>query len=222
MLTTTVAPVPSSRAARHRARRRRPALQADGVEHPGGVGWSRGAGLPAHSNAASDLTTKAPSAARSRGRRARRRSRPCPTPSSPGCAARPSRPGPSSRSFVRRRPTARGDARRTEPDSRTGVVLLQRADLSGCSRCSASPCTAARAALDRRHAADAVECSPALRICSPSLRPALDPAGVLTTKATFAAGDQVDGRLALAAPPSARPRTPCPPPRRPASPKLAR
>ena len=41
-------------------------LQADGVEHPLAVGCSRGAGLPAHSKAASDLTTTAPSADRSR------------------------------------------------------------------------------------------------------------------------------------------------------------
>ena len=60
---------------------------------PAGVSCTRGAGLPAQGSADSDFTTTAPSVAEvDVGGRARRRGRRCPTRSSPGWAARPTRP----------------------------------------------------------------------------------------------------------------------------------
>ena len=138
---------------------------------PCAVGWSRGAGLPAHSKAASDFVDDgAQTGEVERTATARCRSRPSRTRSSAASRARPSRRGPGCRSRRRGRQVA-WDA----------VVLLQR-----CARSDRRPARSARPWTAASAASTVVtQLTPwrlaALRICSPSLRPRR-PRGVLTTK----------------------------------------
>ena len=187
MLATTVAPARSSPGSTWSRQCGTPGpCSPTALSIPDGVGRSRGAGLPLHSNAASDLTTTAPSSARSNDPASS-----VPYPAVPDAVITPLRSvtDPTLTSPAR---FPQGFASRATKSLVEIVEFRHHAvpwcswrlrTLSGWPICSRRPCTAARAALIVVTQATLWRID-ALRIASPSDRPPR-PCGVLTTNVTL-------------------------------------